>query len=112
MSHDFFDEQPVKGARVYYIHHSVLNDWPDAACLRILKPLVTAMERNYSKLLIIEPIVTDRDADPEITGLDIVMMSLFSACERQESAWRSSLLADAGLTVVKIWTHPEVSESL
>lgn len=42
MVYDFFTEQPVKGARAYFIQFVLLN-WDDADCVRILASQVPAM---------------------------------------------------------------------
>uniref|UniRef100_A0A8H7K5S5 O-methyltransferase domain-containing protein n=1 Tax=Bionectria ochroleuca TaxID=29856 RepID=A0A8H7K5S5_BIOOC len=47
-SHDFFTEQPVKNARTYYLH-SVLHDWGDDDCIKILQQLKPAMKAGYSR---------------------------------------------------------------
>lgn len=36
MKHDFYNPQPLVGARTYFLH-AVLHDWPDADCVRICK---------------------------------------------------------------------------
>ncbi|KKY22658.1 putative hydroxyindole o [Phaeomoniella chlamydospora] len=66
MSHDFFTEQPIRGARAYYMH-SVLHDWPDAACQQILAQITSAMDPGYSKLLINENVIPDIGADWQVT---------------------------------------------
>ncbi|EED22504.1 O-methyltransferase, putative [Talaromyces stipitatus ATCC 10500] len=110
MAHDFFTEQPIKGARAYYLH-SVLHDWPDAECRRILRHISDAMAPGYSKLLINENVVPDQKADWQITGLDLMLMTLASARERRESEWHQ-LLTDAGFMIVHIWSHINGGESL
>lgn len=127
MSHDFFTEQPIKGltpirsllhlwdltipgARAYYLH-SVLHDWPDHECQLILKRIAAAMTPGYSKLLINENVVPDLGADWQITGLDLMLMTLVSARERRESEWRQ-LLEMAGFRIVNIWSHVNGVESL
>ncbi|KAF2158703.1 hypothetical protein M409DRAFT_38132 [Zasmidium cellare ATCC 36951] len=40
--HDFFSEQPVKGAEVYYMH-KILHDWPDKDCIIILERIRDAL---------------------------------------------------------------------
>lgn len=135
MEHDFFTEQPIKGtqikkspqdkilsishnypltyppgARTYYIH-SCLHDWPDPEALKILIALGNSMKKGYSKLLINEYVIPDRNAHWAMTGLDILMMANFSAKERTEQNWRS-LLDTAGFRIVKIWTYEPGSESL
>jgi hypothetical protein len=110
MAHNFFTKQPILGARAYYLH-SVLHDWPDNECLRILSCIAGSMERGYSKLLINENIVPEQRADWQITGLDLMLMALVSSRERRESEWRQ-LLTDAGFRIVHIWTHSAGVESL
>ncbi|KZT63929.1 S-adenosyl-L-methionine-dependent methyltransferase [Daedalea quercina L-15889] len=45
MEHDFFKEQPVKGAEVYFMRN-VLHDWPDDESCAILKHLYEAMGKQ------------------------------------------------------------------
>ncbi|KAL4898884.1 hypothetical protein BDW74DRAFT_164359 [Aspergillus multicolor] len=110
MGHDFFTEQPVKGARAYYMH-SVLHDWADADCRRILSNLVAAMKPGYSKILINENVIPSTNAYWETTSLDIIMMADFASQERTEKQWRE-LTASVGLKIVKIWTRRRGVESL
>ncbi|TGO50597.1 hypothetical protein BCON_0180g00230 [Botryotinia convoluta] len=56
VAHEIFNEQPVKGARAYYIRQ-VLHDFPDDKCVVILTQLRKAMKQGYSKLFIHEQIV-------------------------------------------------------
>ncbi|MCJ1310540.1 hypothetical protein MMC25_004204 [Agyrium rufum] len=110
-AHDFFAPQPYfPGARAYYMH-SVLHDWSDADCRKILHHVADAMEKGYSKLLINENVVPDRAADRKITSLDWFMMALASSSERTESEWRA-LLQSVGLKISGIWTADSVVESL
>ncbi|KAL4920630.1 S-adenosyl-L-methionine-dependent methyltransferase [Aspergillus aurantiobrunneus] len=109
MGHDFFTEQPVKGARAYYMH-SVLHDWPDDLCRKILANLVAAMKPGYSKLLVNENVIPDTGAYWETTSLDVIMMQIGSA-ERTERQWRA-LLESTGLRIVSIWTAQRGVESL
>ncbi|PYI01158.1 S-adenosyl-L-methionine-dependent methyltransferase [Aspergillus sclerotiicarbonarius CBS 121057] len=110
MPHDFFTEQPCKGSRAYFLH-SVLHDWPDDTCLKILAPLRAAMTPGYSRLLINENVIPDRGAHWQATGLDWVMMADFAGAERTEAQWRE-LLTRAGFRILKIWTGDAWSESL
>ena len=50
MPHDFFSVQPIKGAKIYYMH-KILHDWPDTDCVRILERLRDAMG-NSSKIFV------------------------------------------------------------
>ncbi|KAE8154067.1 S-adenosyl-L-methionine-dependent methyltransferase [Aspergillus avenaceus] len=110
MVHDFFTEQPIKGARSYFLH-SVLHDWPDDVCQTILSQLKAAMTPGYSRLLINENIVSDSGAHWQATSLDLIMMGDFAGAERTESQWRE-LLETAGFKIIQIWTADKWSESL
>ncbi|ODM14728.1 hypothetical protein SI65_09917 [Aspergillus cristatus] len=110
MPHDFFTEQPVKGARAYYMH-SILHDWNDDNCRKILSNLVPAMKRGYSKVLINENVIPDTNAYWETTSLDIIMMANFASQERTERHWHC-LVESVGLKITNIWTAQRGVESL
>ena len=46
-AHDFFSDQPVQGAAIYFMH-KIMHDWPDADCVRILTRLRDAMADDSS----------------------------------------------------------------
>ena len=45
MVHDFFTEQPIKRAAVYYFRW-IFHNWSDAYCLKILRNLIPALEQG------------------------------------------------------------------
>ena len=98
------------GARAYYLH-SILHDWDDASCLRILRNIVPTMEPGHSRLLINENVVPDVGAAWSITSMDWLMMALGAVRERRETQWKA-LLEQAGLRVSGIWTYEQGTESL
>lgn len=51
MQHDFFEEQPVRGADVYLLRW-VLHDWSDKYAVRILRNLVPALKRGARVLAV------------------------------------------------------------
>ncbi|GAM84864.1 hypothetical protein ANO11243_028660 [Dothideomycetidae sp. 11243] len=108
--HDFFTPQPEKGARAYYLH-SVLHDWDDASCVRILENLKPAMRAGYSKILIHDFVVPDSGATWPTTAMDLGMMVLGSVKERTETDWRR-LFKEAGLEAVAFTTIEAGSESI
>ena len=57
MAHDFFTEQPVKGANIYLLRQ-ILHDWSDKYAARILGALVPALTKN-STILIMEHILPE-----------------------------------------------------
>lgn len=58
--HDFFSEQPVQGAAIYFMH-KIMHDWPDADCVRILSRLRDAMAVD-SSIFVNEVIVPAKGA--------------------------------------------------
>lgn len=102
MVHDFFTEQPIKGARAYYLHH-ILHDWQDEQCVEIVQRVREAMRPGYSRLLVNEHVIPAMGANWEATYLDLYMMVVFGATERTEEEWRVLLEDKCGLSVVKVW---------
>lgn len=103
MPHDFLTEQPIKGARAYFMH-SILHDWPDDVCTQILSRLADAMKPGYSKLLIFECVIPRTGAHWEATAGDILMMTQLSALERTEDHWRRLVEASGlNLKITKFW---------
>lgn len=90
--------------------HSVLHDWPDDVCQKILANLLPARRPGYSRLLINGNVVAPTGAHYETTSLDCVMISIGST-ERTQAHW-VRLIESAGLRIVKIWTVHSGIESL
>ena len=91
--------------------HSILHDWNDDTCRKVLSNLVLAMEPDHSKILINENVIPDTNAYWETTSLDIIMMADFASQERTARHWYS-LIESAGLKITKIWTAQRGVESL
>lgn len=100
---------PLLGARAYYMH-SILHDWPDEVCRKILSRIIAAMRPGHSKLLINENVVPSKEAYWETTGLDLLMLA-FGGKERSERDWHE-LLSSVGLKIANIWTAERGVESL
>ncbi|OAK96355.1 S-adenosyl-L-methionine-dependent methyltransferase [Phaeosphaeriaceae sp. SRC1lsM3a] len=103
MPHNLFHDQPVKGARGYFLHH-VLHDWSDKYCHQILKAIRSAISPGYSKLLIHQLILPDFGANEMQARYDLVLMTHNSGMERSRTQW-SKLLEDAGFINVKFFGH-------
>ncbi|KAL4940778.1 hypothetical protein BDV06DRAFT_213230 [Aspergillus oleicola] len=101
MAHDFFTEQPVKGARVYFYHH-IFHDWSDEYCESILKMLIPATTPGYSRLIINEMILPEQGATQFQAQMDLAMMAFNGGTERTRTQWKT-LLEQAGLTHIKFW---------
>ncbi|ROV89114.1 hypothetical protein VMCG_09860 [Cytospora schulzeri] len=109
-THDFFTPQPVKGARAYYLH-SVLHDWSDDDCVKILEQLKPALRPGYSTVLINELVVPRQNPTWPITSMDQLMLVLGAMQERTEEHWER-ILARAGFKIAKIYGYEMGSESL
>ncbi|KAL2859635.1 O-methyltransferase-domain-containing protein [Aspergillus pseudodeflectus] len=100
VAHDFFTEQPVRGALVYLIRRC-LHNWPEDSVLQILKHTAAAMEPGHSRLLIEEIIVPVRDSGIEEGWMDLIMMSL-GAKQRTLEEWRA-VLTKSGLALTNVY---------
>jgi hypothetical protein len=97
MAHDFFAEQPVHGADVYFFRW-ILHDWSAKYCVKILKALRPALKKRARIVLmdaiLPEPGVLSPYQERAIRNFDIVMKATFNAKERTEKDWRG-IIADA-----------------
>lgn len=110
MAYDFFQPQPLLGARAYFLH-AVPHDWPDGDCKRIFHNVKVAMRKGYSKLLIYEVVMPSKGASSMMTTLDLQLMACTSGFERTEEGWRK-LLGEVGFAIVGISRHPMAVESV
>ncbi|KAG9032428.1 hypothetical protein FRB95_001481 [Tulasnella sp. JGI-2019a] len=65
-AHDFFTEQPVKGAHAYFLKY-IVHDWSDQAAITIMKHLYDAAA-DYSRLLVQDIVVSH--ACHDLGGVD------------------------------------------
>ncbi|KAI8961235.1 putative O-methyltransferase [Daldinia sp. FL1419] len=110
MPHSFFEPQPIHGSRAYFLR-GVFHDWPYEPSLQILRNIIPAMKKGYSKLLVCDVVIPPTEASVFQASMDLNMMSLLSAYERTETAWRK-LINDAGYKIIKIWMDPRGYEGL
>ncbi|KAK4508229.1 hypothetical protein PRZ48_001967 [Zasmidium cellare] len=104
MAYDFLDEQPITGAKTYFLEN-ILHNWTDGVCLKILANVRQAMTRGYSKLLVSNIVMPDSGASLAETGLDILMLLCTGGSQRNDEQWHN-LLETAGFRIVKIWMPP------
>jgi hypothetical protein len=102
--HNFFEPQPIRGARAYYLH-SILHDWSDDDALAILRHIRDAMIPGHSKLLVNDMMMPSSGATRLQTSVDMQMWVMASARERTEDEF-GQIFLKAGLEVVKIWRNP------
>ncbi|EXJ57044.1 hypothetical protein A1O7_07388 [Cladophialophora yegresii CBS 114405] len=101
MDYDFFTEQPVKGAGIYFMRR-VMHDFPDSKCREILRNQVSAMTAGTSRLLVCETVLPATGCSG-FESLADISRTTFSSMQRTEQQWRV-LLESVGLKVVKIWS--------
>ena len=87
----------------------VLHDWSDEKCVDILKPIVTAMDPQHSRLLLVEEVLEEENVSWLTATYDIVMWLFFNGIERTHKQW-TALLGRVGLSIVKIWELPGTKE--
>ncbi|KAK3308970.1 O-methyltransferase-domain-containing protein [Chaetomium strumarium] len=98
---DFFKEQPVKGALVYYIRRC-LHDYSDEECVKILRHISSAMVAD-SRLLIVEMLLGDRPSALQ-AAMDMAMLTL-SGKERTLANFED-ITGRAALKITKVSEIP------
>ncbi|KAK3988693.1 O-methyltransferase [Cladorrhinum sp. PSN332] len=100
--YNFYDEQPVKNAHVYYLRN-VLHNHYDGVGKKILRRVVDAMGPT-SRILIAEMILPDTTTagDNPLPFFMDVNMFMEGGVERTEQHWKK-LLGEAGLEIQKVW---------
>jgi hypothetical protein len=101
MPHDFRAEQPVKGAKAYFMR-MIMHDYADPVCVEILSQLAKAMELD-SRVLVCDMVLPQRvgEADFPAAVLDQCVLAM-GGKERTEAGFRS-LFESAGIELVQVW---------
>lgn len=102
MAYDYYTEQPVKNAHIYYLRR-IMHNYLDGPCLAILKNISEAMGPT-SRLLIAEFVVPDQTTvgeDMSPYWMDMVMLAI-GGKERSRRDFEI-LLDQTNLELVKIW---------
>ena len=93
---DFFDEVP--GGCDRYLLKSILHDWDDESCVKILGNVERAMP-DGARVLVLDAIVPDNGVAHPVYTFDLLMLVLTGAGrERTAAQWRA-LFASSGLRV-------------
>ncbi|KAF2199794.1 S-adenosyl-L-methionine-dependent methyltransferase [Delitschia confertaspora ATCC 74209] len=114
ITHDFFNENPVKGADVYWVRY-IMHDWSDSYCTQILSSIARAMS-PHSRLLICDQVMNTTHGCDDIPSApkplpanygyftryshqrDVAMMALINGIERTPEEFRG-IAESAGLVV-------------
>ncbi|KAK8054934.1 hypothetical protein PG993_000161 [Apiospora rasikravindrae] len=101
MAHDFFQPQPVKGAKIYFMR-GVPHDHPPHK-VRVLFQQIAAAMAPDSVLLVDETVLPATGVSHIAACVDLTMMGI-AAMERTEAEWRA-LAESAGLELVRLYTY-------
>lgn len=92
-AHDFFTLQPLRDVAVFHLRH-ILHNWGDEYAVKILRGLVPGMRRG-TRILIHEHVLEHKNQPMWKrrleSAMDLGMMVLLNARERDEQAWRALL---------------------
>ncbi|KAL8717981.1 MAG: hypothetical protein Q9225_004840 [Loekoesia sp. 1 TL-2023] len=118
VAHDFFTENPVKGADIYWLRY-IIHDWSDDYCVRILAAIRAAMAPR-SRILICDQVMNTTLGNTQIAPApaplpanygsfsrwshqrDITMMSIINGIERTPAEF-TNIVERAGLAISKIY---------
>jgi 6-hydroxytryprostatin B O-methyltransferase len=89
-AYNFFDLQPIKNADAYLLRQ-ILHDWPDDSAVRILQNQIAAMGR-HTRLIIMDIVLQapeqwNSSDQRKSRMMDIAMLTLFNARERELHEW-------------------------
>jgi hypothetical protein len=94
------------GAAAYFLRH-ILHDWPDSACIDILRQIIPAMDEEHSRILICDQVMSEESPSIPSILYDIDMMSMFGGKERQLSEWKVLIAeADERLRITHVRKSP------
>lgn len=102
MAHDFFEPQPVRGAKFYFMRGVPHNHPPHR--VRLLFERIREAMAPDSVLLVDETVLPTMDVGFIAASIDLTMLGAFASLERTEAEWRS-LAESAGLDLVRIYTY-------
>ncbi|KAI1458808.1 S-adenosyl-L-methionine-dependent methyltransferase [Annulohypoxylon moriforme] len=106
MVHDFFQPQPIKGAKFYH-SRGVLHNHPDHKVRQLLENTRSALASD-SVILLDEMVLPESGVNSYAAAMDLTMMAAFSAGERTEDQW-CRLLDDVGMKLVKTYNYNPLS---
>lgn len=104
MPHDFMTEQPVKGAKVYYLRN-VIHNWNDEPSKVILSQIRKAMAGD-SVVIVDDVVMPNVGATWKQASMDIAMMTMLAAMERTQEHF-AQLLKEAGLKLREVIKYDE-----
>ncbi|TQS32606.1 hypothetical protein Golomagni_07074, partial [Golovinomyces magnicellulatus] len=106
MEHNFFEPQPVQGAKFYFTR-GVLHNHPDERVKKLLSNTKQAMTQD-SIMLLDEMVLPEKGVNAYASAMDLTMMGAFAAMERTEAQWRT-IIEDVGLKLVMTYVYNRAS---
>ncbi|CCE33226.1 related to sterigmatocystin 7-O-methyltransferase precursor [Claviceps purpurea 20.1] len=90
-AHDFFHEQPVKGADVYYFRW-IIHNYSTPYAINIIKNLIPALKPG-ARIIINDHCLREPGSEKPwdekvIRGMDLIMLTLLNAQERNEEQFK------------------------
>ena len=89
--HDIFEEQPVKGADIYYLR-AVFHNWSDKYCIKMLRALIPALKKG-ARVVLNDSVLGDPGTMPAPIerlrrAIDLNTLRLFNGQERTVGDWK------------------------
>ncbi|MCL7495554.1 MULTISPECIES: methyltransferase [Streptomyces] len=103
-SGDFFESVPA--GHDHYLLKSILHDWSDENCLRILQAVRAGMRKD-SKLLVVDPVIPPGNAFDASKTIDVMMMAVYDGKERTQREFEE-ILTKAGFKITRILPTPSL----
>ncbi|KAL5115578.1 hypothetical protein ACEQ8H_006554 [Pleosporales sp. CAS-2024a] len=106
--HDFWTEQPVQHADVYFFK-TIFHDWSDTYSAKILRALIPALKEG-ARIIIADVCIPPKGAvslykEHWMRGLDLVMKCFTNAKERDYQEWAALFaMADPGFKFLGVRT--------
>ncbi|KAG6355033.1 hypothetical protein INS49_004114 [Diaporthe citri] len=100
--HNFFEKQPVEGAKFYFLR-GVFHNHPTHKVQLLLSNIKAVMAPD-SVILIDEIVTPEVGVNHDAMAHDLTMMATFAGAERSEAQWRDILDA-VGLKLVKTYVY-------
>lgn len=106
MAHDFFQPQPV--AAQAYPFRQIFHNWGDDNFIKILRALIPALKPGAkiiaNEFVLTPPGVLPMTQEKGLRAMDMIVMSLFNARERESADWKALLAqADSRFQNVQAW---------
>ncbi|MCJ1261072.1 hypothetical protein MMC22_000936 [Lobaria immixta] len=107
MEHDFFTNQPIKNAAVFFLRW-ILHDWSDKHAIRILRSLIPALAAGtrvlVNEYILPEPGVVSFYREKLFRNFDMSMLEIHNGKERGLEDWKQ-LFGDADRRFALLGVH-------